>query len=91
MDGVRIGKRWMDGLHVGQWRMDGLCRALLLAVASAALACGEAPQTDTQAPERPEGWQATSLFGEDLFQLEDTAGAIADADAALSDSQAHLL
>jgi tetratricopeptide (TPR) repeat protein len=86
MDGVRIGKRWMDGLHVGQWRMDGLCRALLLAVASAALACGEAPQTDTQAPERPEGWQATSLFGEDLFQLEDTAGAIADADAALAEA-----
>ncbi|HSG49905.1 MAG TPA: tetratricopeptide repeat protein, partial [Longimicrobiales bacterium] len=33
---------------------------------------------------RPPGWQATSLLGDDLFQLEDTTGAIAEADARLA-------
>ncbi|MDX1647731.1 MAG: tetratricopeptide repeat protein [Longimicrobiales bacterium] len=35
-------------------------------------------------PGAPEGQQAVSLFGEALFQQEDTTGAIAEADAALA-------
>ena len=37
----------------------------------------------TPGPGSP-GWQATSLLGEELFQLEDTTGAIAAADAELA-------
>jgi tetratricopeptide (TPR) repeat protein len=34
--------------------------------------------------DKPAGWQATSLFGEDLFQMEDTTGAVAAADVELA-------
>ena len=59
--------------------------AVLLALA---MGCAEAPEPGTEAAEahRPEGWQATSLFGDELFQMEDTTGAIAEADAALAEA-----
>lgn len=53
--------------------------------------CGEStadrdgPPMADGADGRPAGWQATSLSGEDLFQLEDTTGAIAEADARLAE------
>lgn len=43
------------------------------------------PAADDDAPARGSpGWQATSLLGEELFQLEDTTGAIAEADGELA-------
>ncbi|NNF14144.1 MAG: tetratricopeptide repeat protein [Gemmatimonadetes bacterium] len=58
-----------------------------LAVAACA---GEEPQTEEAAGDREvalaDGQQAVSLFGEPLFQQDDTTGAIADADAALAES-----
>lgn len=59
-----------------------------------ATACGGEPGAEadgseadagasTPGPDSP-GWQATSLLGEELFQLEDTTGAIAAADADLA-------
>ena len=49
--------------------------------------CGQpSPPNESSAAlsDKPAGWQATSLFGEDLFQLEDTTGAVAAADAELA-------
>lgn len=59
-----------------------------VALASVVVACAEGSDAGSGAAEadRPEGWQATSLFGEDLFQMEDTTGAIAEADAALAEA-----
>lgn len=63
---------------------------------AAVAACGDAPRTDSpptgdmDTASRPPGWQATSLFGEDLFQMEDTTGAIARADSVLAEDPADV-
>lgn len=68
-------------------RLGGVCFGLLVV---GVMGCGEEPESagdGAAAPgpeDRPAGWQATSLFGEDLIQMEDTTGAIAEADSLLA-------
>ena len=71
-------------------RRSGVRRFSPLLLAVLLAACGgetdDAPAPEPTGEATPQsGQQAVSLFGEALFQQEDTTGAIAEADAALAD------
>jgi len=70
--------------------MNRLHALLTAGLVVSCVACADGPSPGGEAAQHPDGWQATSLFGEDLFQMEDTTGAIAEADAALAEAPADV-